>query len=187
MGLKAALSTGFLICTTASAMAEDRWIKFAAIMTCNTPRYGNCEALATGDKLTVIGESGSFYQIQSRIGVTYADKNQLDQITTLIDPAIETARERKAAAAAAAKQAAREKASEAERKNRVDAAAIECARRGQPKIGMTPAELTETCWRRPARIVKKTTAAGVAETYVYGIGHVVTVTDGKVSEIVEAR
>ncbi|WP_354097955.1 hypothetical protein [Bradyrhizobium sp. S3.2.12] len=66
-------------------------------------------------------------------------------------------------------------------------AAEECARRGPPKIGMTPAELTETCWRKPLRIVKKTTAAGVEENFVYGIGHVVKIVDGKVTEIVEAR
>jgi hypothetical protein len=52
---------------------------------------------------------------------------------------------------------------------------------------MTPAELIETCWRRPARIVKKTTAAGVQEVYVYGLVRRVTVIDGKVSEIVETR
>jgi hypothetical protein len=63
----------------------------------------------------------------------------------------------------------------------------ECVRRGQPKIGMTVPELTETCWGRPARVVKKTTANGVEENYIYGIGHIVKFTEGKVSEIVEAR
>lgn len=66
-------------------------------------------------------------------------------------------------------------------------AAEECARRGPPKIGMTPPELIETCWRKPLRIVKKTTAAGVEENFVYGVGHVVKLVDGKVAEIVEAR
>lgn len=72
-------------------------------------------------------------------------------------------------------------------KKNLKAESAECTRRGPPKIGMTPAQLVETCWRRPARIVKKTTASGIEESYVYGIGHVVKVTDGKVSEIVEAR
>lgn len=63
----------------------------------------------------------------------------------------------------------------------------DCERRGQPKIGMTPAELVETCWRQPIRIVKKTTGAGIEESFVYGIGHIVKLTDGKVSEIIEAR
>jgi hypothetical protein len=67
------------------------------------------------------------------------------------------------------------------------AAAEECVRRGQPTIGMTAAELVETCRRRPLRIVKKTTAVGVEESYIYSIGHIVKFTDGKISEIVEAR
>jgi hypothetical protein len=66
-------------------------------------------------------------------------------------------------------------------------AAEECARRGQTKIGMTSGELVETCWRKPMRIVQKTTAAGIEESFVYGIGHVVKIVDGKVAEIVEAR
>jgi hypothetical protein len=70
---------------------------------------------------------------------------------------------------------------------RAKAAQEECIRRGQPKVGMTPAELVETCWRKPLRIVKKTTAAGVEEMYIFGPGHVVKIIDGKVSEIVEAR
>lgn len=66
---------------------------------------------------------------------------------------------------------------------RAKAASAECERRGQPKIGMTSVELVETCWRKPSRIVKKTTAAGTQELYLYGIGHRVTLVDGKVSEI----
>jgi hypothetical protein len=54
------------------------------------------------------------------------------------------------------------------------------------KIGMTPVELIETCWRTVAHR-QKTTAAGVEENFVYGIGHVVKLVDGKVAEIVEAR
>lgn len=65
--------------------------------------------------------------------------------------------------------------------------AAECDRRGPPKIGMTTAELIETCWRKPRRIVKKTTAAGVEENYIYGLRHIVKIVDGKVTEIVEAR
>lgn len=70
---------------------------------------------------------------------------------------------------------------------RAKAVEEECIRRGQPKVGMSKAELIETCWRKPLRIVKKTTAAGVEETYVYGPGHAVKLVDGTVSEIVEAR
>jgi hypothetical protein len=67
------------------------------------------------------------------------------------------------------------------------AAADECARRGQPKIGMTTAELVETCWLRPVRIVKRTPASGIEESYIYTIGHIVEFTDGKITEIVESR
>jgi hypothetical protein len=52
---------------------------------------------------------------------------------------------------------------------------------------MSPAELIETCWRKPARIVKRTTAAGIEETYIYGSGHIIKLTDGMVSEIIEAQ
>lgn len=46
-------------------------------------------------------------------------------------------------------------------------AAAECVRRGQPRIGMTGSELTASCWGKPLRVVKKTTAAAVEESYVY--------------------
>ena len=52
---------------------------------------------------------------------------------------------------------------------------------------MTPSELTASCWGQPIRVVKKTTAAGMEESYIYGIGRVVKLSDGKVSEIVESR
>jgi hypothetical protein len=52
---------------------------------------------------------------------------------------------------------------------------------------MTPAEVIETCWGMPLRIVKKTTGAGVEENFVCGVGHIVKFSDGKISEIVEAR
>lgn len=70
---------------------------------------------------------------------------------------------------------------------RANNAVKECARRGQPKIGMTAAELAETCWRKPARIVKKTTSAGTVEAYIYAGGRAAKLIDGKVSEIIEAR
>lgn len=70
---------------------------------------------------------------------------------------------------------------------RAKAARDECARRGQPRIGMSRDELVETCWRKPLRIVKKTTSAGVEESYIYGFGHVVRLIDGKVAEIIESQ
>lgn len=65
--------------------------------------------------------------------------------------------------------------------------AAECARRGQPRIGMSHNELIETCWRSPLRTVKKTTSAGIEESYVYGHSHAVRLLNGKVVEIVESR
>lgn len=70
---------------------------------------------------------------------------------------------------------------------RVKQAADECERIGRPKIGMTPAELIGSCWGKPMRIMKKTTAAGVEENYIYRLGQRVKFTDGKITEIVEAR
>ncbi|MCP1850283.1 MULTISPECIES: hypothetical protein [unclassified Bradyrhizobium] len=70
---------------------------------------------------------------------------------------------------------------------RTKQAAEECARRGPPKVGMTSTELTETCWRRPKNVVKRTTTSGVEELYVYGAGRTVRLVDGKVSEIIETR
>lgn len=66
-------------------------------------------------------------------------------------------------------------------------AAEECARRGQPKIGMSSSELVQTCWGKPVRIVKKVSASGIEESFLYGTGHKVKVIDGKVAEIVETR
>ncbi|MCK1745762.1 hypothetical protein IVA80_34620 [Bradyrhizobium sp. 139] len=66
-------------------------------------------------------------------------------------------------------------------------AAEDCAGRGPPKVGMTSSELSETCWRHPKNVVKKTTVAGVEELYVYGAGRTVKLVDGKLSEIIEAR
>jgi hypothetical protein len=65
--------------------------------------------------------------------------------------------------------------------------ALECERRGQPRIGMSTPELVSSCWGKPLRILKKTTPAGIEEIYLYGSGHSVRFIDGKVVEIVEAR
>ena len=63
----------------------------------------------------------------------------------------------------------------------------ECARRGQPKIGMTQVEAIETCWGRPKRIVKVTTADGTREDYIYGTGHTLRFESGKVVAIIETQ
>ena len=63
----------------------------------------------------------------------------------------------------------------------------ECERRGPPKIGMTTEQLFESCWGRPIRVVKKTTSIGVEQNLIYSRGHVVKMTDGKISEIIETQ
>jgi len=73
---------------------------------------------------------------------------------------------------------------EAERKQ---AAIADCERRGQPKIGMTASEATATCWGNPVRVVKKTTAAGIQEDFVYSLGHILQFNDGKLNAILETR
>lgn len=68
------------------------------------------------------------------------------------------------------------------------AAAIDdCAKRGQPKIGMKPAEAIETCWGKPRRIIKSTTVAGVREDYIYSSGHYLRFEDGLLASIIETR
>ena len=65
--------------------------------------------------------------------------------------------------------------------------AQECVRRGQPKIGMTPIEAIATCWGKPSRIVKLTTAAGAVENYIYNLGHSLRFDAGVLSAIIETR
>jgi hypothetical protein len=62
----------------------------------------------------------------------------------------------------------------------------ECERRGQPKIGMSPAEATGTCWGKPRRVVKVTTAGGVKEQFVYGSGDILEFENDKLSAILES-
>jgi hypothetical protein len=52
---------------------------------------------------------------------------------------------------------------------------------------MTTAEATETCWGKPRRVVKKTTAAGVQEDFVYTTGHILQFHDGRLTAILETK
>lgn len=162
------------------ALAEDRWLKFAAIMVCPRPGPGNCPALATGDHARIIGEAngllGAYYQIESHLGIGFVEKRTFDEITTTENPKITAERERQADITAAEK-----------RRAQIKAAKAECARRGQPKIGMGTNEVTASCWGKPLRIVKKTTATSIEESYIYDLGHVVRFRDGIAAEIIEAR
>jgi|SRR5579862_430435 len=60
-----------------------------------------------------------------------------------------------------------------------------CARRGQPKIGMTMDEAIATCWGKPGRVVKTTTAAAVQQDFIYGRGHVLRFENGNLTAILE--
>jgi hypothetical protein len=61
----------------------------------------------------------------------------------------------------------------------------ECERRGQPKIGMTMDEATATCWGKPHRVVKTTTAGGVQQDFIYTRGHILRFENDKLSAILE--
>jgi hypothetical protein len=63
--------------------------------------------------------------------------------------------------------------------------AEECQRRGQPKIGMTVEQAVATCWGKPRRVVKVTTAAGVRLDYFYPRSRVLRFESGKLSAILE--
>lgn len=98
-----------------------------------------------------------------------------------------TAEAKKTAAEKARAEAERAAQVQAQRQAAIAAAAAECDRRGQPRIGMTAGQLVETCWREPIHIVKRTTTAGVEEHYIYGGGRSAKVSNGVVSEITQAR
>jgi hypothetical protein len=52
-------------------------------------------------------------------------------------------------------------------------AAAECKRRGDPRIGMTSKQVTETCWGKPDQVNRTETALGITDQYVYeGRGYV---------------
>jgi hypothetical protein len=67
-----------------------------------------------------------------------------------------------------------------------DRAAAECGRRGQPKLGMTKQQATETCWGKPLKIIKTTTAAGVREDFLYGKDHILRFENESLSTIMES-
>lgn len=68
-----------------------------------------------------------------------------------------------------------------------DAQQDSCKALPSPQIGMTADDVRRTCWGSPKTVIKKTTSAGVEESYVYSLGHIVTLVDGKVTEIIESE
>jgi hypothetical protein len=63
------------------------------------------------------------------------------------------------------------------------AAAAECKRRGEPRIGMTIKQLEASCWGRPDHINRRQTAKGIRDQYVYTNGRYVDVHNGIVVAI----
>ena len=121
-------------------------------------------------------------------------QRDLDRATAVIKECrsreieVGTIESRQTAAEKAKTEAERAARVQAERQAAMSAAAAECERRGQPRIGMSPDQLSETCWHDPIHIVKRTTASGVEElNYVYGNGRSLRITNGMVSEIMQAR
>jgi hypothetical protein len=62
-------------------------------------------------------------------------------------------------------------------------AVVECKRRGDPRVGMTAAQVEATCWGKPGHISQTHTADGTSDQYVYGDGRYVDFRDGIVTSI----
>lgn len=63
----------------------------------------------------------------------------------------------------------------------------DCVRRGQPKIGMTEAQVVASCWGRPTRVIKKTTAEKIEESFLYVHGRAIRLVNGRATEIIESQ
>ncbi|HEY5379043.1 MAG TPA: hypothetical protein VIJ78_05840 [Pseudolabrys sp.] len=145
----------------------------------STGQFKECKALKPGDSFAIkelvlngprppekpMMYDNMMYRVQMTDGrVGYVPTNEY-QVFTTEDP-----------------QVTREK-----EETRRKAAIEDCTKRGQPHIGMKPSEAIETCWGKPRRIVKSTTAAGVREDYIYSIGHILRFEDGILATIIETR
>jgi hypothetical protein len=63
------------------------------------------------------------------------------------------------------------------------AAAAECKRRGEPRIGMSAKQVEVTCWGKPVTVKRKETASGITDKYVYDDGRSVLFRNGVVVTI----
>jgi hypothetical protein len=59
----------------------------------------------------------------------------------------------------------------------------DCARRGQPRIGMTKAQAVVTCWGYPRSVNTTETANGLQEQYIYGGARYLYFTNGVLDAI----
>jgi hypothetical protein len=63
------------------------------------------------------------------------------------------------------------------------AAAADCVRRGNPRVGMTAKQVKATCWGEPNRVDHRETARGTTERYVYEKGKYVLLHNGIVTSV----
>jgi hypothetical protein len=63
------------------------------------------------------------------------------------------------------------------------AAAADCNKKGDPKLGMNAAQVVATCWGPPIRVNTKIRQTGKYEQYVYGDNKFVYFRDGVVTSI----
>lgn len=188
----------FVAVIASPALAQTRWSQGPYL--CPTPalvldtgRQTTCDHPVTTVRVIITGVTAKddigrvFTQVRLEDGrIVYLNEIDMGRLLTE-DPAVVAAREKKAEAAEAEKRKKQEQAAAIARGKEIEARRVECERRGQPKVGMTPAQAAETCWRQPRRIVKKTTNTGVSEDYIYSIGHILRFQDGILSEVIETR
>jgi len=62
-------------------------------------------------------------------------------------------------------------------------AAAECKRRGDPRIGMTAAQVAATCWGKPENVNRTIVAGSTEDQYVYAGGRYVYLRNGVVNAI----
>jgi hypothetical protein len=70
---------------------------------------------------------------------------------------------------------------------REHAAQVECNRRGQPKIGMTTAQATASCWGHPLRVNSLTVAGRTEDQFVYSGQRYLYFVNGSLTAIQVAR
>jgi hypothetical protein len=67
------------------------------------------------------------------------------------------------------------------------AAATDCEKRGQPRIGMTAPQAMETCWGKPVRTVTRVTHDSLEEQLIYADGRVLKFKNGSLTAIMEKQ
>ena len=68
-----------------------------------------------------------------------------------------------------------------------NAAAADCEKRGQPRIGMTAPQAMETCWGKPVRTETRVTHDSFEERLIYANGRVLKFRNGALTSILEKQ